>query len=81
VRDGDVIEAATREAIESDGLDALRRGVLAGFRSHAEAEAKARTRATQLNVALVRNLYRYVRAEADGRVLPLLGRNGSGERP
>jgi F-type H+-transporting ATPase subunit epsilon len=67
VRDGDVVEVATREAIAGDDLDALRRAVLAGFRSHAEAEAKARTRATQLNVALVRNLYRYVRAEQDGR--------------
>jgi F-type H+-transporting ATPase subunit epsilon len=71
VRDGAVVDVATREAIASDDLDALRRAVLAGFRSNAEAEAKARTKATQLNVALVRNLYRYVRAERDGRSLAL----------
>jgi F-type H+-transporting ATPase subunit epsilon len=70
-RDGDVIEVATREAIVSDDLEALHRAVLAGFRSHAEAEAKARTKAAQLNVALVRNLYRYVRGERDGRPLSL----------
>jgi F-type H+-transporting ATPase subunit epsilon len=63
VRDGEVIEVATREAIASDDLEDLHRAVLAGFRTHAEAEAKARTRTTQLNVALVRNLYRYVRGE------------------
>jgi F-type H+-transporting ATPase subunit epsilon len=71
--DGATVEVATREAIANDDLDALHRAVLARFRTHAEAEAKARTRATQLNVALVRNLYRYVRAERDGRLLPLLG--------
>lgn len=81
VRDGDVVEVATREAMANDDLEALRRAVLAGFRSHAEAEAKARTRATQLNVALVRNLYRYVRAERDGRTLPRLGQDGPGSRP
>jgi hypothetical protein len=37
--------------------------------------AKARTRATQLNVALVRNLYRYVRA---GRSLALTKGSASG---
>lgn len=78
VRDGEVVDVATREAIASDDLEALRRAVLAGFRSHAEAEAKARTRATQLNVALVRNLYRYVRAEHEGRSLVLGRQPGEG---
>lgn len=80
VRDGDVVEVATREAMASDDLEALRRAVLAGFRSHADAEAQARTRTTQLNVALVRNLYRYVRGERDGRTLRPLGGAGPRER-
>jgi F-type H+-transporting ATPase subunit epsilon len=67
VRGGNAVEVATREAIASDDLAALRRAVLAGFHSHAEAEAKARTKAAQLNVALVKNLYRYVRAERGAR--------------
>ncbi len=71
VRDGEVVDVATREAIASDDLESLHRAVLAGFRSHADAEARARTRAAQLNVALVRNLYRYVRAERRGGPLPL----------
>jgi F-type H+-transporting ATPase subunit epsilon len=77
VRDGKVVEVATREAIAGDDLEGLHHAILAGFRSHAEAEAKARTRATQLNVALVRNLYRYVRAEREGRPTSL-GSQGFG---
>jgi F-type H+-transporting ATPase subunit epsilon len=78
VRGGDVVEVATREAIAKGDLDELHHAVLAGFRSHADAEAKARTKAAQLNVALVRNLYRYVRAERDGR--PLAIGQAPGER-
>lgn len=81
VRDHGVIEVATREAIAGDDLDALRRAVLAGFRNRAETDAKARTRATQLHVALVRNLYRYVRAERDGRSPPPLAPNELRETP
>jgi F-type H+-transporting ATPase subunit epsilon len=77
VRNGEVVEVATREAIVSDNLEALHHAVLAGFRSHAEAEAKERTKATQLNVALVRNLYRYVRGERDGGRGLSLGRKTS----
>lgn len=80
VRDGEVVEVATREAIAGEDLGALRHAVLAGFRSHAEAEAKARTRAAQLHVALVRNLYRYVRGERGG-AQPLLGPTASRGQP
>ncbi len=79
IRGGQVVEVATREAIASDDLESLHRAVLAGFRRHADEEAKARTRAARLNVALVRNLYRYVRAEREGRLPPLGGGGASGE--
>jgi F-type H+-transporting ATPase subunit epsilon len=79
VRDGAAVDVATREALAGDDLDAIRRAILSGFRERAEAEAKARTRATQLNVALVRNLYRYVRAERDGRRMSFGLRPGEGE--
>lgn len=64
---GAVIEVATREAVVSDSLDVLRHAIATELNARAHAEAQARTRAAQLNVALVRNLYRYVRAERDGR--------------
>ncbi|HXX69923.1 MAG TPA: hypothetical protein VEK07_22275 [Polyangiaceae bacterium] len=78
VSGGALVEVATREAVASDDLDALRRALQTDLRARAQAEAKARTRATQLNVALVRNLYRYVRAERDGhmRMSDLRGSRG-----
>ena len=70
VSGGAVVEVATREAVVSDDLDVLLHALATELSARAQAEAKARTRATQLNVALVRNLYRYVRAERDGRGRP-----------
>lgn len=71
VRGGRSVEVATREAIANDDLDALQPGVIARLRAHADDEAKARTRAAQLHIAVVRNLYRYVRAERAERPLVL----------
>lgn len=64
---GAVVEVATREAVVSESLDVLRHALETELKARAHDEARARTRAAQLNVALVRNLYRYVRAERDGR--------------
>lgn len=61
------VEVATREAVAGDDLDHLQHSVLSRFRERAEQDARARTRAAQLNVAVVRHLYRYVRASRDGR--------------
>jgi F-type H+-transporting ATPase subunit epsilon len=63
VRDGRMVQVATREAVVGEPLDELRRAVLGRMRDASEAEARARTRATQLQVSIVRHLYRYVRAE------------------
>ena len=76
VSGGTLVEVATREAVTSDDLEALRRALETDLRARAQAEAKARTRATQLNVALVRNLYRYVRAERDAH-MPVSDLRGS----
>jgi F-type H+-transporting ATPase subunit epsilon len=76
VRAGELVDVATREAIVGDDLAELRHAVLDRFHDKAEAEAKARTRAAQLNMAVVRNLYRYVRGERDGRGLGLGGPRG-----
>ena len=63
VHAGRSIEVAAREAVVGERLEELNAHVVAGMRHAAELEAKARTRATQLHAAVVRNLYRYVRAE------------------
>ena len=67
VRDGHIVEIATREAILGDRLEELGHAVLGRMREAAEAEAKARTRAAQLHASVVRHLYRYVRGERSGR--------------
>ncbi len=71
VRDGRTVDVATREAIFGERLDDLGPAVLTRMREAAEVEAKARTRAAQLHAAVVKNLYRYVRAERSGHALSL----------
>jgi len=73
---GHTIEVATREAVPSDRLDELQQAVLGRLRDAAQQEAKARTRATQLHASVVRYLYRYVRAEREGKPLALGGTEG-----
>jgi F-type H+-transporting ATPase subunit epsilon len=74
VHGGRTVDVATREAVPGDRLDELQRAVLGRLRDAAQAEAKARTRATQLHASVVRYLYRYVRAEREGKPLALGGR-------
>jgi F-type H+-transporting ATPase subunit epsilon len=69
VREGDIVEVATREAAVGEPLEELQHAVLERLRHAADAEADARTRATQLHASVVRNLYRYVRAERGTRPL------------
>ena len=78
VRGRAMVEVATREAVAGDDLETLQRAVLGNFRARADGEAHARTRAAQLNVAVVRNLYRYVRAGRDGHQLPLVAESPEG---
>jgi len=73
VRGGRMVEVATREAVVGEDLDELERAVLGRMREAAQAEAKARTRATQLHASVVRYLYRYVRGERTTRPLPIGG--------
>jgi F-type H+-transporting ATPase subunit epsilon len=68
---GMLVEIATREAIVGESLEDLERVVLARFRETAQAEARARTSATQLHASVVRSLYRFVRAERGGGSLAL----------
>lgn len=61
VRDGKVVEIATREAVVSDDLGHLRGQVLSGMIKNVEAEQSARSGALRLEHAAIRQIYRYLR--------------------
>ncbi len=61
VRDGKVVEIATREAVVSDDLGHLRSQVLAAMIKNVEAEQSARSGALRLEHAAIRQIYRYLR--------------------
>jgi F-type H+-transporting ATPase subunit epsilon len=61
VRDGKVVEIATREAVVGNDLDHLRTQVLSTMTKNAEAEQSARSGALRLEHAAVRQIYRYLR--------------------
>lgn len=64
VRGGSVVEVATSEGLAGDNLEALEKAVIARYQAEADAEAMARTRATQLHLLAIRRIYRYVRGES-----------------
>lgn len=76
VHDGDLVEIATRDAVGEDTLRRLGHAVLERFREEEEAEEVARTSATRLHLAAIRQLQRYL-ASGHGPVprgqLPGLG--------
>jgi F0F1-type ATP synthase beta subunit len=61
VRDGKVVEIATREAVVSDDLGHLRSQVLSAMIKNVEAEQSARSGALRLEHAAIRRIYRYLR--------------------
>jgi F-type H+-transporting ATPase subunit epsilon len=61
VRDGKVVEIATREAVVSDDLGYLRTQVLSTMAKNVEADQSARSGALRLEHAAVRQIYRYLR--------------------
>lgn len=62
VRDGDLVEVATREAVGEDTLASLGRAVLERFREEAHAEEESRVSVTRLHLAAIRQLRRYLDA-------------------
>ena len=62
VRDGNLIEVATREAVGEDTLRQLGRAVLDRFREETQAEEQSRISATRLHLAAIRQLQRYLEA-------------------
>lgn len=60
VREGNIVEIATREAAGEDTLHRLGRAVLEGFRKEAQAEEQSRVAATRLQLATIRQIQRYL---------------------
>jgi len=60
VRDGGVVEVATREAVGEDTLRELGDAVLIRFHEEAEAEIESRVSAQRLQLAAIRQLQRYL---------------------
>ncbi len=61
VRDGNLVEIATREAVPGDDLSLLRGEVIQAMTKNLEAEQSARSDALRLEHAMIRELYRYLR--------------------
>jgi len=61
VRDGKLVEIATREAVLSDDLVHLRNDILAKMAHNVEAERSARSGVLGLEQAAIRQIYRYLR--------------------
>jgi F-type H+-transporting ATPase subunit epsilon len=79
VRDGALVEVATRDAVGEDTLGELGEAVLTRFRSEAEAETESRVSATRLQLATIRQLQRYL--QAGNRPVPPGLTTGAGTGP
>ena len=60
VRDGELIEVATRQAVGEDTLRQLGDAVLEQFRNEYESEVKSRAPVTRLHLAAIRQIQRYL---------------------
>jgi F-type H+-transporting ATPase subunit epsilon len=60
VRDGSLVEVATREAVGEDTLRELGPAVLERFRQEQEAEQESSVSATRLHLAAIRQLQRFL---------------------
>ena len=61
VRNGNLVEIATREAVIGDELTVLRGQVLSAMMKNLDAEQSARSGALRLEHAVIRQIYRYLR--------------------
>lgn len=91
VRDGNLVEVATREAVGEDTLRQLGGAVLERFREEAEAETASRVSAARLHLAVIRQVQRYLESgrqtipqgppPAPGASTGRSGASGGGELP
>ncbi|MGP8232093.1 MAG: F0F1 ATP synthase subunit epsilon [Methylovirgula sp.] len=66
VRNGSEVSIATREALVGDDLERLEGVVLHEFRQAAEAEIASRAANLQMQMAVVRQIIRYLRPQKQG---------------
>ena len=62
VRDGSLVEVATRDAVGEEELRALGPAVLARFREERQAEESSRTSSARLQLAAIKQLQRYLQS-------------------
>jgi F-type H+-transporting ATPase subunit epsilon len=62
VRGGDTVDVATRDAISGVSLSVLRSDVLERFRREAKLEELSKTASAKLNLAVIRQLQKYLEA-------------------
>lgn len=60
VHDGELVEVATRQAVDEDTLHQLGPAVLEQFRDEYKSEAKSRESAARLHLAAIRQIQRYL---------------------
>ena len=72
VKDGDVVQIASREAVASDNLGELEKHALAKYREEIFAEETARSEARRLHVTAIRQIVRYLRPDENRSELPPL---------
>jgi len=78
VSDGTDIAVATPEAVLGDDLDMLEQEVLTRFRSTMEEESAARSSTERLQIAAIRRICAYLRAERAPEAMPIADTAGEG---
>ncbi|MEJ1995889.1 MAG: F0F1 ATP synthase subunit epsilon [Limibacillus sp.] len=84
VRDGSLVEVATRQAVREDALGELGPAILQRLREERLSEESSRSSANRLHLAVVRELMRYVRPAQQGMpqgAPPTVGAAASGQVP
>lgn len=69
VRDGALVEVATRDAVREDSLAQLEGAVLKRFQAEAQAESESRVSTKRLQLATIRQLQRFV--ESGRQTMPV----------
>ena len=73
IKNGNLVQIASREAVASDNLDELEKHALAKYREETFAEETARSEARRLHVTAIRQIVRYLRPGENRSELPPLG--------
>jgi F-type H+-transporting ATPase subunit epsilon len=76
--DGEDIAIATPEAVVGDDLETLENEVLTRFRQEVEEESAARASTERLQIAAIRRICAYLRAERPPQTMPIRDRAGEG---